>query len=210
MGEARRRREEIRGHLLAQVNEWSFPPTPWEAAVVAELLDREFRHVERLSDQELQYMRMPSNECHANARWFEKNDPTRQAKSVTGWWVQGLNFVLHSVLSNGKDYRCITPSIGDERNIPFIPDIAITWIETGEVYSATRNGQLIGVGVRRFPALTIAQNAIIRSRLLAGYDPYRAGEFTAQEMRILRDAHLTVSEIQELERPKADHIDLLS
>lgn len=178
MGESKRRREELRQRLLTQADGWTFAPTRWEATLVEELLDQPAFLVPRMPAEDIAWMRMPANECHANTRWYKKNDPTGQSKSVTGWWLQGLDFVLHSVLGNGGQYMCITPTADGETTLSFVPDPKIEWVETGEVYTARRNGQLIGMGVRRFPAFTIAQHKTVRARLLAGMDPYRAIEFS--------------------------------
>jgi hypothetical protein len=193
MGQARTRRETLRQKMLEKSKEWDFPPSPWEAAVCSELREEDVVEVRRAPAEQLAWARMPANECHANARWYVKNDPSGKAKAVVGWWVQWPNFVLHSVIEIEGALICITPSPFNETEIPFIPDPKITWIEHGEVYSAVRNGQIVGSGVRRFPAFTMAQNAIVRERLVAGVDPLKAGDFTDSEMEELKQQHIPAS-----------------
>lgn len=199
MGEAKQRREKLRASMLAQADDWSRPPSAWEAELVEELLDMPAVRVPRLPATDITWMGMPANECHANTRWYERNDRTGQAKSVSGWWLQGLDFVLHSVLGNQGQYRCITPSAGGETEIIFIADPKIEWVETGDVYSPRRNGQFVGLGVRRFPAFTRALNETVRARLLAGMDPYRALEFSQVEMDDLKAQYLSAKDIASLE-----------
>lgn len=198
MGEAKRRREQLRATMLEQSEFWAGPDSEWETALVEELLDMKVERVPRMAAEDIAWMRMPANACHANTRFYEANDPTGQGKSVTGWWLQGLDFVLHSVLGNNGQYCCITPSAGGETEIFFVPDPNISWIETGDVYSPVRNGQIIGLGVRRFPAFTRAMNDAVSTRLLAGMDPYRAMEFSQEEMALLQAKHLTPDQIAEL------------
>jgi hypothetical protein len=149
--------------------------------------------VHRASPGQLAWARMPANECHTNARWYAKNDPTGSARAVSGWWVQWPNFVLHSVVEIEGALICITPSAFNETEFPFILDPKISWVENGEHYSAVRDDKIVGVGVRVFPAFTMAQNAIVRERLLAGAHPLNAGDFTDEEMEELKRKFLVQS-----------------
>jgi hypothetical protein len=193
MGQARAKRDALRQMLLKKGQEWDFPPSLWEAAVCAELREEDVVIVPRAPADQLAWMRMPANKCHANARWYVQNDPSRKARVVTGWWVQWPVFVLHSVIETDGQLICITPSPYNEVDIPFIPDSKISWVEDGKVYSAVRLGQIVGPGVRVFPAFTMAQNAIVRERLLSGMDPLKAGEFTDEELDLLKRQHIPSS-----------------
>lgn len=133
---------------------------------------------------------MPANKCHANARWYVQNDPSSKARVVTGWWVQWPVFILHSVIETDGQFICITPSSYNEVEVPFIPDPKIGWVENAKVYSAVRPGQIIGRVVRVFPVFTMAQNAIVRERLLSGIDPLKAGDFTDEEMAELKRRYI--------------------
>ena len=117
------------------------------------------------------------------------NDPLKTARAVTGWWVQWPDFVLHSVIEQSGRLICITPTQFDESDLPFIPDPQISWLETGDVYSAVRGGRVIGPGVRAFPKFTMARNAIVRERLVAGVDPFKAIEFSDEMMEALKREH---------------------
>ena len=160
--------------MLEKSKEWDFPPSPWEVGVCAELRESDVVVVPRVTSTQLAWMHMPTNQCHANVRWYVENDPEKQSLAVTGWWVQWPNFVLHSVVEVAGKVFCITPSPFEDTEIPVIPDPKISWSEGGKVYSAIRNGREIGPGVRVFPAFTMAQSAIVRERLLAGCDPLKA------------------------------------
>jgi hypothetical protein len=176
--------------MLKESGEWDFPPSEWEAEVCSELKEEDVVMVRRVSAAELAWMRMPANQCHANVRWYVENDPTKSACGVVGWWVQWPNFVLHSVIEVARRLICITPSPISEEEIPFIPDPKIHWVKDDKVYSAIRSGQKIGPGVRKFPAFTVAQAAIVRERLLKGLDPLKATYFTEEEMEELKRRHI--------------------
>src|ERR1700682_1693078 len=148
MGQAKIRREALRQETLKKSEEWNFPASPWEAAVCAELQEEAVVLVRRAPAEQLAWSRMLASQCHGNARWYTKNDPSGKARMVTGWWVQWPNFVLHSVVEIEGRLICITPSsFHDDGEIPFIPDAKISWIEDGDVYSAVRSGQIGGSGV---------------------------------------------------------------
>ena len=176
----------MRREALKKSAEWDFPTSAWEEEVCAELREDDVVLVRRAPAEQLAWSRMPAGQCHANARWYEQNDSSGKARMVTGWWVQWPNFVLHSVVEIDRQLICITPSSFHESEIPFIPDPKISWIENGEVYSAVRSGQIVGPGIRVFPAFTLAQNAIVRERMLAGRDPLKATYFTDEEMTELK------------------------
>lgn len=190
MGEAKVRREALRLKLLERSEEWEFPPSAWEAEVCAELKEDDVVVVPRVASPDLAWMRMPTNQCHANVRWYAENDPEKLSRAVAGWWVQWPNFVLHSVVERAGKMFCVTPTPFEVAEFPFIPDPKISWIEDEKVYSAFRSGREIGPGVRVFPAFTMAQSAIIRERLLAGCDPRKAGDFTEQEMEELKRKYI--------------------
>ncbi|AMG75538.1 Uncharacterized protein SGRAN_3195 [Sphingopyxis granuli] len=200
MGEAKLRREAMRKRLFEQVEGWTFPPSPWEKALFEEVVALPAFRARRMPAEDLAWMRMPANHCHANARWYEANDWTGQSRAVVGWWVQGSDLVLHSLLTNGHEYMCITPSSLEETEIIFIPDPQIEWIEGDGQLSAKRNGQLIGLGIRRYPALTIAMHEIMRSRLERGMDPHSASEFSPDELEHLMREHLSSEEFAAIGR----------
>ncbi|HEV7353717.1 MAG TPA: hypothetical protein VGN74_11380 [Brevundimonas sp.] len=179
MGEAKRRQAELRDQLLRKADQWAFPPSQWEADTVAELKTLPVVTVERMSAQDIAYMRMPASECHGNCRWYEANDPTGTFRAVVGWLVDPEgNYVLHSVVSDGANYGCITPTVSDRRPFfEFIPDSKIAWQDGDDGYRhAIRDGHAIGPGVRGDPEKTIADVAEIKRKLLAGVHPLKAIE----------------------------------
>lgn len=190
MGQAKARREALRQIMLEQGKEWDFPPSPWEARICSEFREQDILIVPRASADQLAAARMPANECHGNARWYAQNDPSGKARSVTGWWVQWPDFVLHSVIETDGQLICITPTQLGEIDIPFIPDPKLTWVEDGGVYSAVRDGEIVGPGVRVYPTFTMAKNAIVRERLLAGGDPIKAMDFSDEKIEQLKQQYI--------------------
>jgi hypothetical protein len=186
MGQAKRRREALRQIMLEEGRKWDFPPSVWEIAVCAELKNQPVVVVPRMPAEQLNWMRMPAHKCHANVRWYAENDPSKRSHAVVGWWVQWPDFVLHSIIETDGQMTCITPIPYNENEFPFIPDPKIGWVQNEDVYSAVRNGRVIGPGLRAFPAFTMARNAIVRERLLSGVDPFKAIEFTEHDIEALK------------------------
>lgn len=179
MGEAKRREADLRQRLLRKVDQWTFPASQWETDTVAEISDLPVVVVQRMDPKAIAYMRMPASECHANCRWYEANDPTGTFKAVVGWLVDpDGNYVLHSVVSDGTGYGCITPALADDRPyFEFIPDPKIDWKDGDDGYRhAMRGGRAIGPGVRVDPAKTMAEVAEVKRKLAAGVHPLKAIE----------------------------------
>jgi len=186
MGQAKQKKEALRKSMLARGALWDFPATAWEAETVKILMEKPVQRVQRAPKDQLRAMNLQTNDCHGICRWYEKNDPTRESKQVAGWWVEGSTFVLHSVIHTQGRLVCITPSALNETFIEFIPDPEISWKETGEVYTAVRDGHEITVGLRIFPDAVMQQNSVIRLRLEAGMDPYKAIQFSDAEIEKLK------------------------
>jgi hypothetical protein len=195
MGEAKHKLKKLRDGMLLHAEGWCFAPSAWESELVKEILRLPVYSVLRMPIEDLKWMRMQPNECHSNTLFYEQKDPTKQSKSITGWWLQGTEFILHSVVGCEGQFRCITPSASGETEIQFYPDSKIQWIEADNRTAAFRNGEEIGNGVRRFPAFTIAQNTIILNRLLSGMNPHHASEFSRDEMNALLLEYLTPDEL---------------
>lgn len=175
VGEAKKRIESVRKAFLAEIDEWSFPPSEWEARTVSEIQLLPIVKVRRYPDDALSYMRMPARHCHANAQFMEDTDPSGRMKHITGWWIQGDTYLLHSVVLHDDQYVCVTPApLESEETFDFVPDSEIEWRDDGEVRSAYRGGALIGKGVRTNPARSLAEIDKIRQRLLSGMNPYEA------------------------------------
>lgn len=188
------RARELQDYLLWQADGWSFPPSEWEARIIEDLHAMQGYRIPRLPDAELIELGLQPNKCHENARWCEQNDVRGGTKAVAGWWLQGMEFVLHSVVSYGGELCCVTPSRLGESEINFYPDPHIEWIERDGELAAMRNGEIVGLGVRRFPAFTIAQHELVRMRLAIGMEPDQAMTFSRNELERLLERHLSPEE----------------
>lgn len=184
----------LREELLFESEGWTFPATEWEAQIVDELHDMQGYDIPRLPEEELRELELLPNECHANAIWCERNDVRGGTKAVAGWWLSGMEFIFHSVVAYDGHYCCVTPSRRGESELLFYPDPLIEWVDLDGGRSAIRNGKTIGLGVRRFPAFTIAQRELVRMRLRIGMSPDQASTFSRNELERLLDRHLTAAE----------------
>ncbi|QBX36888.1 hypothetical protein E4M02_04400 [Brevundimonas sp. S30B] len=176
MGEAKKRDAALRAEFSRVLDMWSFPPSEAEARTVAEVEALPAVTVERESAERLEWARMKPRLCHDNCAWYERNDPTGTAKSVTGWMREPTgNYVLHAVVNVGGEYRCITPIPGEPSRFQFIPDPDIQTVRQDDnKYRHTRKGFEIGAGIRPDPAKTLRHIEVIRERLASGMDPYKA------------------------------------
>jgi hypothetical protein len=175
LGEAKKKREIMRQAILEGLDEWSFPVSQWEKRSVAEIQSLPRVKVNRYPDEVLSYMRMPARRCHENAHFMQNNDPEGKIKHIVGWWVQGEDFVLHSVVLQGDQYVCVTPApLESENTFEFVPDEKIEWRDEGNVRTAYRDGVAIGKGLRADPEKTLAELDEIRGQILSGADPYDA------------------------------------
>jgi hypothetical protein len=177
MGQAKLRQRRERDSLLRVFDDWSHPPSEWEAAMVREVKQLPTVLVSRVPPERLAQMRMKPRLCHDNCHWYAEHDPSGATRACSGWLSDGGGtFVLHSVIASGDDYLCITPMphVGGT-HFEFKPDSAITVTRTDDgAFEHRRNGQLIGAGLRIDPAKTLAQIARVRERVAAGMDPVEA------------------------------------
>lgn len=177
MGEAKKRREALKKLAIAQMERWNFPPSEAEAQAVAEIEKLPEIMVRRYPPEALQYMRMKKNECHANARFMEDQDPEGKCRQVTGYWPQAGNYVLHSVVEREGELFCVTPlAIDAPDTFPFIPDPDIKWKEEGEYRVAYRKGVPVEPGFRSNPEENKRISAVVLARIEAGVHPLEAGE----------------------------------
>jgi hypothetical protein len=141
-------------------------------------------------------MKRRPNQCHANVRWYVGNDPEGLSQAVSGWKVSETrtDYVLHSVVLQDGVYMCVTPDPDDQSSFSFIPDDQIVWGEGGDVFVPTRDGHEIGVGVRRYPALTQGLNALFRDKLDRGLAIRDAMTIAPDEWRALVQAHVPVGD----------------
>ncbi len=177
MGEAKRKQEELRRTVLRFMEMWDFPPSAAEAEAVAEITALPIVRVQRYPPDKLAWMRMKQNQCHANSRFMEDNDPEKKCKQVAGYLLQTGNFVFHSVVEREGDFFCVTPmgaNMPDE--FDFIPDPDIVWQQESDTNVAYRKGVPVGVGFRSDPEESKRVSAIMRARIEAGIHPLKAGE----------------------------------
>ena len=174
MGEARKRQATLKTRLLQEADRLAMAPTADESALVAELDALDIIRVYRQPRARLEKARMRPRMSHDNARWFERNDPDRKARAVTGWRLApGGLYILHSVVETEGVLTCVTPSglDGDADWFDFIPDPQIEVSQVGDRYRFTRKGVDLGYGARQDPAKVITAMAGFRRELEAGANP---------------------------------------
>lgn len=177
MGEANRNREALKERVLAQLDRWDFPPSQAEADAVAAIQRLPVVEVTRYPRAMLEWMKMPPNQCHPNARFMVDNDPERKIRQVTGWLPELGNYVLHSVIEREGELHCVTPSpINSPDTFQFIPDSDIEWREEGDHRVPYRKELVVEPGLRSDPAEHARIANIIRERIQAGTHPIKAGE----------------------------------
>lgn len=175
MGDRNKKQRYLRASILENIENWSFEPTEWEAWTIKTIENLPIIRVRRYPIEKLLYMRMPAQQCHANAKFMENADPDRATKHITGWWIQGDTYVLHSVILRNDQYFCVTPAPAEANDFfDFIPDEKIVWREDGKVHSAYRDGVRIGMGLRKDPATHLNNMQVLKRRLLDGMNPYDA------------------------------------
>lgn len=177
LGEAKRKIEELKSLVIKQFERWDFPSTDAEVEAVREIRQLPVVMVQRYPADKLAWMRMPTNQCHANARFMVDNDPEGKIRQVTGFWPQAGNFVLHSVIEREGVLNCVTPLPFEAPAVfPFIPDPEIEWVEEGDYRTAYRKGLLVEPGLRSDPAENARIAAVVMARINSGIHPLKAGE----------------------------------
>jgi hypothetical protein len=109
--------------MIKQMARWDFPATEAEAQAIAEIEKLPVITVQRYPAHIIRQMSMPPNECHANARFMVSKDPEGKCRQISGYWPQGGNYVLHSVVDRDGEVFCVTPlQINAADRFQFIPD----------------------------------------------------------------------------------------
>lgn len=170
MGEAKARREELRGHMIIELERLMAPATPEEDALNDEIRALDFYEIHRVPDAQLAYMKMEPQRCHQNAGAYVKLDPSGESGHVAGWWKRNGIFYFHSVVLSQTKLHCITPH-RDRAPLTFAPDFDIKWREEGGFMKSDRNGAEVPYLVRDFPDKVIAEATEARDALLAGAAP---------------------------------------
>ncbi len=184
MGEAKRKADEFRAALIKEADNWTFQESDWERATVNELARMPRVEVTRESDEKLRDANLKPKDCHGNTCWYEANDPSGRWKRVTGWWPHGDTYVLHSVVSDGVRFICLTPQ---ERDVPrrfdFIPDAKLVWRMDDDREIFHRDGHDISVGLRGDPAAHIETMRRMKARLEQGMSAREAMKLVDEETR---------------------------
>ncbi|WP_237353153.1 hypothetical protein [Rhizobium phaseoli] len=148
-------RQEELGRLAIRITEeMAFPPTEWEANVLADVLKLPRIVVVRPPNEELLAADMVHNECHANCHAQAANDLDGLSRHVTGWLIDASDLILHSVVNYGGQWLCLTPQLAETASkFLFIPDPFIEWRETsdGTGREAFRNGRALPTALRKYP-----------------------------------------------------------
>lgn len=177
MGEAKRKQEALKELAKKHFARWDFPASDQEAQAVREIEQLDEYIVHRYPKHLLEHMKMKPNECHANARFMEDNDPEKKCRQVSGYWPQAGNYVLHSVVLRDGEMFCVTPIVIDgPDSFSFIPDFDIEWKLEDDGYTAYRKGLAIEPGLRSDPEENKRISAIILARMEAGVPALKAGE----------------------------------
>jgi hypothetical protein len=177
MGEAKQKRAALKALAIKQFERWDFPPSEAEAQAVAEIEKLPVLMVRRYSPEQLEWMGMPPNQCHANARFMQDKDPEGKCRQITGYWPQAGNYVLHSVVERDGELFCVTPTlIGVPDIFPFIPDPDIEWREEGDHRVPYRKGLIVEPGLRTDPEESQRISKVVLARINKGMDPIKAGE----------------------------------
>lgn len=177
MGEAKQRREALKTLAIKQFERWDFPPTDAEAQAVLEIQNLPEITVKRYPADQLKWMRMQVNQCHANARFMVDNDPEGRCRQISGYWPQAGNYVLHSVVERDGILFCVTPMpVSAPEIFPFIPDPDIEWHDEGDFRVPYRKGHIVDPGLRTDPEESKRIAGIVIGRISAGWDPIKAGE----------------------------------
>lgn len=170
MSQAKLKKEHLRQVMLREVEDLSRPFADEEARLAEEIESLPAIVVERVSQQQLDRMRMRPNQCHANCLFYEQNDPEQKSRLRTGWLDFQWVFDPHSVIERDGRLLCLTPMLIPGASVfKFRPDPAIT-LDTHR-FMVIRNGSALESKVRRNPDLIALYADFIRSRLLAGADP---------------------------------------
>lgn len=170
MGEAKQKAAEQRDGVRIMMEKWAGPDLPGEADIAREIETLPSEWVNRAHRTDLARSGMKAGECHGNCIWYEKNDPLKQHKRVTGWVIDEINGVLmlHSVVKRGDEMICITPTLDGTDGCEFRPDPDIAMSEENGRMVFDRKGVRIGVGIRRDPAKTRQKAAKVIAALDAG------------------------------------------
>ena len=128
-------------------------PIQNEAEIYAEIAALPSVVVTREPAKHLATFGFVAHACHDNAAAAAENS-SGTLTAVAGWVPSGPydDFTTHSVVTDGKQWRCVTPFDNEQTEFEFRPDPLLT-IHIG---LQTRNGVPIPVAIRADPERSIA------------------------------------------------------
>lgn len=171
MGEAKRRKEELRKHVHREIESGLAPITDAEVALARHVTSLTYQTLPRAPREQIEYMRMQRNDCHQNAISYSKLDPEGKSRAVHGWWKQGDHYVLHSVVEREGSMFCITPMpFGHSSELDFAEDPTLTVEEDGEVRSFQWAGGDAPIRVAADPAKLREHLTAMKKRIENGED----------------------------------------
>lgn len=145
---------ELEEFVLMNIEAMAYCPTAWEAQVLQEILTLPQVTVSRPPEHQLLNAGMTPHNCHENCSEQEANDPERQHRHVTGWYLYESDLILHSVVEARGQWYCLTPQLVPAKpRFQFIPDSSIEWIgdTASGINEAYRHGVKLPFALRRFP-----------------------------------------------------------
>jgi hypothetical protein len=189
MGEARRRKEQLRSIMMEELTTMAAAPSEQELQLAAELLLLPAAWAQRESPERLAWANMQPRQCHPNVAAYVRLDPNQRSIHRVGWWKQGAQFVLHSVVEIDGAFVCLTPQQpGVPDRFPFVLDPKITLSDDGGgIIGFRRDGQPFPKVVRANPAPVIQVAKLGLDRLASGMDPHSVWAELDREMSRLMD-----------------------
>lgn len=157
MGEGKRNREKRDAAFArtyrAAIEPSLLEPIQNEAEIYGEIAALPLVVVTREPSRRLATFGFVSHACHDNAAAAVENS-SGTLTAVAGWVVSGPydDFATHSVVTDGQQWRCVTPFDNERTDFDFRPDPLLK-IDIG---SQTRKGIPVHVAVRAHPERSIA------------------------------------------------------
>lgn len=162
---------ELDQFIFRNVEEMAFEPSEWEAKTLLEVLALPRVTVTRPPENQLLAIGMRPNDCHANCAAQAANDPEGRSRHVWGWYINGSDLILHSVVDIGGDWYCLTPQTTSlPSRFQFIPDGQIEWQPSsdGMDLDAFRGGMPLPLTLRKYPQVHIQMRDEFMSLITAG------------------------------------------
>ena len=144
-------------------------PTEEERRLVREVRNLKTVTVKRAPLSVIRHMRMVERQCHQNAAFYARHDPTKSCRMVSGWWHYHSIWALHSIIADKTEMRCITPHPNE--TFIFSPDPKVTLrLDPDGNGGPVRNGGPVPMMVRLAPDRVRRDAESLLARLRAGDD----------------------------------------